>query len=64
MRNGSLRRIYLLISVTLSLAPKDQVILNIYEQMLAVVPGLEEQVNWTQKNNPSGLLELATFVCT
>jgi hypothetical protein len=62
--NGSLRRIYLLISVTLSLALKDQVILNTYEQILAVVPGLEEQVDWTLKDNPSGLFELATFVCT
>ena len=62
--NGSLRRIYLLISVTLSLTSKDQAILNTHEQILAVIPGLEEQVNWTQMNNPSGLLELATFVCT
>jgi len=36
-------RTYPLISVTLRLAPKDQAILNIYDKILAVVPGLDEQ---------------------
>jgi hypothetical protein len=61
---ASVSRIYLLILRTLRLTEKEQALMDVYEKILAVVPGLKEQVKWTHLNDPSGILELATFVCS
>jgi len=40
----------------------DQVILDAYQKMLAFIPGLKEQTEWTQINDPSGIDKLAILV--
>lgn len=41
---------------------RDQAILNTYEKILAFIPGLKEQIEWTQINAPSGIDKLAVLV--
>ena len=39
-----------------------QATLDAYQKTLAFVPGLKEQTEWAQINDPSGIEKLATFV--
>ena len=36
--------------------------MDVYQKILAFIPGLKEQVEWTQINDPSGIETLATLV--
>ena len=36
--------------------------MDVYQKMLAFIPGLKEQVEWTHTNHPSGIEALATLV--
>jgi hypothetical protein len=36
--------------------------MDVYQKILAFIPGLKEQVEWTQINDPLGIEGLATLV--
>jgi hypothetical protein len=40
----------------------DQAISDIYQKILAFIPGLEEHIEWTWINDPSKIDKLAGFV--
>ena len=42
---------------------KKQVVLNTYKKILNFIPGLEEQIKWTQRDHSSGLADIAELIC-
>jgi hypothetical protein len=60
--NG-IRVSYITSAITLRrLSEEEQQLLNLYRQILKIVPGLEAQVIYTLENRSSGLIELASYV--
>jgi len=41
---------------------KEQAILDIYQEILTFIPGLNDHIEWTQVNDPLGITELAAYV--
>ena len=41
---------------------KKQAVLNTYQKILDFIPGLKEQIKWTQRDHPSGLADIAELI--